>query len=498
MTRFLPVSRALCVSALLLTGCAHAPAAAPQVNIRAQRALAGDLDRVFGASLTQNALWGVQVKSLDTGRVLYSRNAATLMMPASNMKIVTLAAAAETLGWDYRFKTTLETTGTIEDGVLKGPLIVRGTGDPTINSRNGRAAALFDEWAAALRAAGVTRIEGRVEGDASAFDDRRLGQGWAWDYLEAGYAAPVAALEYNENIATVTIRPGTKPGDAAALQLAPSTGLGLLYHVVTGEPGSRTAITLERRTYDNYLDVSGSIAVDSAPVTRDVAVVSPAKYFVHSLLIGLVERGIPVSGLPVDLSEAPPEVEPLPRRLIHESLSPPLRDIATTMMKISQNLYAETLLKAVGAAKSGTGSAATGRRASSDVFTAWGIPESQYVQADGSGLSRYGYVTPAMIVTLLERLHADPRHRDTFAATLPIAGKDGTISTRLRATRAEANAVAKTGSISNVRALSGYVRTRDGELLAFSILANNFTIPAATITWMTDLAVETLANHTNR
>jgi D-alanyl-D-alanine carboxypeptidase/D-alanyl-D-alanine-endopeptidase (penicillin-binding protein 4) len=496
--RVAALSRALCLGALLLSGCAHAQPAAPAVNVRAQRALTGDLDRIFGAPPTANALWGVQIKSLDSGRTLYSRNASTLMMPASNMKIVTLAAAAETLGWDYRFKTTLETTGTIEGGVLRGPLIVRGTGDPTINRRNGRAAALFDEWAAALRAAGITRIEGAIEGDASAFDDRRLGQGWAWDYLEAGYAAPVGALEYNENIATVTIQPGAKPGETAALQLAPSTGLGLLYHVVTGEPGSRTAITLERRTYDNYLDVSGSIAVDSPPVTRDVAVVSPTKYFVHSLLLGLVERGIPVAGLPVDLLERRPDLETLPRRVIHESLSPPLRDIATTMMKVSQNLYAETLLKAIGASRDGSGSAASGRRASSDVFAAWGIRESDYVQADGSGLSRYGYVTPAMIVTLLDRMHADPRHRAAFAATLPIAGKDGTISTRLRATRAEANAIAKTGSIANVRALSGYVRTRDGETLAFSILANNFTVPAATITWMTDLAVETLANYSNR
>ena len=495
--RGLAVSRALCLGAVLLSGCAHAaPATAPKPNPRAERSLAADLTGIFGSAMTANALWGVHIKSLDTGRVLYSRNASTLMMPASNMKIVTLAAAAETLGWDYRFKTTLETDGTIEAGAVKGALIVRGSGDPTINSRNGRAAALFDEWAAALRAAGITRIEGGIAGDASAFDDRRLGQGWAWDYLEAGYAAPIGALEYNENIASVSIRPGVKPGDAAALQLAPSTGLGLLYRVTTGEAGSRTSITLERRTYDNYLDVSGSIAADSPPLTRDVAVVSPTKYFVHSLLIGLVERGIAVSGLPVDLAERPPDVHPLPRRVIHESLSPPLRDIATTMMKVSQNLYAETLLKATGGAAGSGGTAATGRRASADVFTRWGIPDHAYVQADGSGLSRYNYVTPAMIVTLLERMHADPRHRDAFTATLPIAGKDGTISTRMRTTRAEANAVAKTGSIANVRALSGYVRTRDGELLAFSMLANNFTVPAATINWMTDLAVETLANHT--
>ena len=113
---------------------------------------------------------------------------------------------------------------------------------------------------------------------------------------------------------------------------------------------------------------------------------------------------------------------------------------------------------------------------------------------DGSGLSRYNYVTAETMVAVLERMYRDPRHRDAFIATLPIAGRDGTISTRLRKTHAEGNAVAKTGSIANVRSLSGFVKTRDGEMLVFSILANDFVIPSATITWIADVAVETLAN----
>jgi D-alanyl-D-alanine carboxypeptidase/D-alanyl-D-alanine-endopeptidase (penicillin-binding protein 4) len=181
-----------------------------------------------------------------------------------------------------------------------------------------------------------------------------------------------------------------------------------------------------------------------------------------------------------------------------ESRSPPLGAIAATMMKTSQNLYAETLLKAIGAATGGIGSAESGRTAAAGVFAAWGIAPGGYVQADGSGLSRYDYVSADLIVTVLERLFRDPRHRAAFAATLPIAGRDGTIASRMKATRAEANATAKTGSISNVRALSGYVRTRDGEPLAFSILANSFTIPAATVNYITDVAVETLANYTGR
>ena len=447
----------------------------------------------------EQGLWGVQVKSLETGRLLYGHNARKLMMPASNMKIVTLAAAAETLGWDHRFKTTLETTAPIENGALKGDLIVRGSGDPTINTRANRATALFDEWAAALKAAGISRIDGNIVGDASAFDRRRLGQGWSWDYLQYGYAAPVGALEFNEDIATLSIRPGGKAGEDAGLELTPGAGLGLVHHVVTGEPGSPTAIDLERHPDGNWLDVIGSIAVDAKPASRDVAVANPTIYFAHALLLALVQRGIAVQGMPVELQESKVAVAALPRQVLVESQSPPLREIATTMMKVSQNLYAETLLKTIGAVKSqGTGSAEAGLAAARDVFAAWNIQPGTYVQADGSGLSRYDFVTAEMIVTLLERMYEDPRHHDAFVATLPIAGKDGTISTRMKDTRAEANAVAKTGSIANVRALSGYVRTRDGEMLAFSVLANSFTIPAATVNWIADLAVERLANHTRR
>jgi D-alanyl-D-alanine carboxypeptidase/D-alanyl-D-alanine-endopeptidase (penicillin-binding protein 4) len=128
-----------------------------------------------------------------------------------------------------------------------------------------------------------------------------------------------------------------------------------------------------------------------------------------------------------------------------------------------------------------------------ETLTSWGIPRDAYVISDGSGLSRYNYLSAGMITAILERMHRDPRHREEFAATLPIAGRDGTISSRMRRTLADGNATAKTGSIANVRSLSGYVRTRDGEMLAFSILANDFVIPAPTVNWIADLAVEILA-----
>jgi serine-type D-Ala-D-Ala carboxypeptidase/endopeptidase (penicillin-binding protein 4) len=165
---------------------------------------------------------------------------------------------------------------------------------------------------------------------------------------------------------------------------------------------------------------------------------------------------------------------------------------------VSQNQYAETLLKAMGAAGGGLGTAAAGRRAATRVLGEWGVSPDALVMSDGSGLSRYNYTSASALTTILERMYRDDRHREPFVATMPVAGHDGTIASRMQRTRAQGNVLAKTGSIANVRSLSGYVRTQDGEQLVFSIVANDFVAPAATITWMADLACEILANFTRR
>ena len=235
-----------------------------------------------------------------------------------------------------------------------------------------------------------------------------------------------------------------------------------------------------------------------ATANRTIAVVNPTVHFAQSLRDGLVARGIAVTGDGVDLDDIAPELPPTPRRVLVTTQSPPLSEIATVLMKVSQNLYAETLLKALGASRGGLGTFDGGLRASRETLASWGVPRDAHVLYDGSGLSRYNYLTPETLTTILERMYKDPRHKETFAATLPIAGKDGTISSRLRRTRAEGNAIAKTGSIANVRALSGYVKTRDGETLVFSILTNDFVIPAATVNYIADLGVEILSNFTRK
>lgn len=500
--------RALLASLVLAGSGACAAHAAPdparpvavdsQASRRATAQLQSQLSTIFNAPVTARAAWGVEVRSLDRGDVLFAQNAGKLMMPASNMKVLTLAATAEALGWDYRFTTTLETTAPVEASVLKGDLIIRGNGDPTISTRGKRNEAVFDEWAAALKAAGITSIEGRIIGDDQAFDDEGVGPGWSWDYLEAGYAAPIGALQYNENTADLTTAPGAAVGDPVIVQLAAGAGFTVVNRARTGEgaeSGVRGAVNVTRRIDRPELEISGMIPLGAPPVTRTVAVINPTLFFAQSLKDALTARGIAVNGAAVDGDDVAAEMAAVPdRRVLVTTQSPPLRDVATVLMKVSQNQYAETFLKALGASRGGIGTTGAGRRAARETFAAWGIPDDAYVMSDGSGLSRYNYIAPSTLISVLTRMHSDAKHRDPFVATLPIAGKDGTIARRMRRSRAEGNAVAKTGSIANVRSLSGFVRTRTGEMVVFSIMANDFVIPTATIDWMADLAVEVLAN----
>ena len=467
------------------------------------RQLQTDLATIFNAPVTSRGVWGVDVRSLDTGEILFRHNAERLMMPASNMKILTLAAAAHTLGWDHRFLTTLETTAALENGVLKGDLVVRGTGDPTMSTRDNRATAVFDQWAADLRAAGIASIEGRIIGDDSAFDDEGVGPGWSWDYLEAGYAAPIGALQYNENTADVTITPGAAAGDPAVVAMTPGTGLALINRIrtVAAGEGVRSVARVQRRIDRPEIEISGSIPVGATPLRRTVAVLNPTLYFAQAVKDALTTRGITVSGTAVDGDDVAAELAAKagePARVLVRTESPTLREIGTTLMKVSQNQFAETFLKAIGARKAGIGTTDNGRDAAVELFTSWGIPRDAYVMSDGSGLSRYNYVTPSAVTTILERMYKEAAHRDAFLSTLPIAAKDGTISSRFRRTRGAENVLAKTGSIANVRSLSGFVKTQDGETLVFSIIANHFTAPAATITYLSDTAVEHLANFSRR
>jgi serine-type D-Ala-D-Ala carboxypeptidase/endopeptidase (penicillin-binding protein 4) len=488
------------VSALSLAACYHSkpeltPATAPAPAGRV-RTLQHDLDAILAAPSLDRGYWGVLVQSLKTGETLYARNARKLMMPASNMKIVTLASAAERLGWNYTYETALLAAGAIDGGLLDGDLVVVGAGDPSL--MDATAHPLFAEWAERLKALGISAISGRIIGDDSKFDDEPLGMGWSWDDLPDGYAAGVGALQFNENAARVTIAPGIAAGDPASVTVTPdATGLVIHNRVTTGAAASEESIRTHRLPGSARLELRGSVAVGSAPSVHTVSVDSATLFFVTALRNALTSHGIDVRGPAVDIDDigdAPARDEDVP---LISYRSPPLSTLAIRLMKSSQNQYAETLLRTLGVA-AGTPTAQMGAAATGAILKGWGLADGGLILRDGSGLSRYDYVTPESLVAILAHVDHDETLRSPFEAALPVAGKDGTLASRMKGTPAEGNARAKTGSMANVRALSGYVSTADGEPLVFSILANNFETAGEVVAKTEDAIVVRLAQFRRR
>ncbi|MBI3401002.1 MAG: D-alanyl-D-alanine carboxypeptidase/D-alanyl-D-alanine-endopeptidase [Acidobacteria bacterium] len=485
--------------------------ATPQVRLKpdattappALPALVKDIDAILADPALAHGYWGVVIRSLKNDETLYSLNARKLMMPASNMKIVTLAAAAERLGWNYTYDTWIFGTGPIANGVngvLDGDLLIVGSGDPGIGTIDDMSDRLFANWAERLKSAGIRTIAGRVIGDDNAFDDAELGFGWSWDDLQDDYAAGISALQFNENMARVMVGPGPAAGTSAAVSIAPAySGLTIDSAVTTVAEGAAASasINVSRLPGRSTLALRGTIALGSAPRALDVSVDNPTLFFVNTLRAALIANGIDVRGPAVDIDElpsAPPH--PASPPLIAYT-SPRLSVLAMRLMKISQNQYAETFLKTMGAAL-GTPTAAAGRAAVQTTLQAWGVQPADLIQRDGSGLSRYDYVTPDALATILTHVYRDDRLRRPFEASLPIAGRDGGLTNRMKGTPAEGNARAKTGSMTDVRGLSGFVTTADGEPLVFSILANNFDAPPAAITATMDAIVVRLARFSRR
>lgn len=480
------------VAALILAGavaCGAVAAAQPRPSSReALSRLQGDLSAVIDATELKRVSWGIEIRSLDRDEVLFAHEPQKLLLPASNEKVITLATTADRLGWDYTFTTELSAAGSIDGGVLQGDLIVTGSGDPSLDDWDGKATALFGQWAAELKAHGISIVTGRLVGDDNRLQDVVLGSGWAWDDLDRSFATGVGALQFNQNTARLVVLPGTAVNDLASIHIEPAgSGLSLKSDVRTAPARGALLLETRRGAGSPVLELRGTIPLTAKPVIRLASVVNPTFYFVTALRDALIAAGIEIRGPAVDIDEVA-DAATLDIRtpiLIHRS--PPLSELAVTMMKMSQNLYAETFLSAAG-----------GPPAVREQLSRWGIEEDSVVVADGSGLSRYNMSTAEAFVAILSHVYRDERLRGPFEAALPIAGRDGTLANRMRRTAAAGNARAKTGAFMNARGLAGYVRTADGEPLVFSIMANNFAMPANVIERAADAIVVKLAEFSRK
>lgn len=443
------------------------------------------LDRILDAAELQPSLWGVYVQDLQSGEVLYERNAALPLMPASNQKLLTMAAVLALHGPDRRFQTTLHFDGEIEGSVLRGDLILEGAGDPSFGSREVPGEDPFTQWAAQLAEAGVTRIEGRLIGDDDAFDDEPYPKGWDVDHVtNAAYAPPTSGLSYYDNTSVLALR-SVRVGASATLEMQPSDYLDVENEVRTHARRRGRNVQVERDLGDDALVLSGSVH----PRYRGsltVPISNPTAFALHSFAEALEAAGISVEATLVDVDDLGTRPRYGQAQPLLVAISPPMQKLLELVGKDSNNLYAESLFRSLSQEGSIRGSA----RRTKNLLTGIGVDSDAVSIYDGSGLSRKNLVAPAALGQLLAYMRTHTSG-DAFWEALPAGGEaQTTLQSRLRGLPVRA----KTGSLQNVRALSGYVETADGRPLVFVVIANNFTVPAHRITRAIDAVVLTLAS----
>jgi len=448
-------------------------AAGPSWAVEAEKsALSARIDSILADEMPEGARIGVHVVALGTGRVLYHHRAMEKFIAASNQKLVTAAVALSELGQGYEFTTRLYVAGQVQWSVLHGDVILRGGGDPTLGSRHHHqqqsALEVFGEWARALKAMGVVRVEGDLVADDSFFDRRLLHPDWSPRLAWKPYSAPVSALSVNDNCVRIICKPGAEEGAAAILSVEPDVGVLSLRNLLKTS-ATRHVIWFHREPRSSVVSVGGHILKGSQGFVGSVTVPRPALYAAALLKEALRREGIQVTGQERLVTQS--DLAGRGRwRLVAErrtGLLPVLR----VMLKRSANLYAEQVIKTVGAETGGEGSWKEGLARAEELLCALGFSREEFDLADGSGLSRANRLPPALLTALLVYMDRS-EHGEIFRELLPVCGVDGTLRSRLTQEPYRGAVRAKTGSLSGVSALSGYADTKGGRV-AFSILMND-------------------------
>jgi serine-type D-Ala-D-Ala carboxypeptidase/endopeptidase (penicillin-binding protein 4) len=425
----------------------------------------------------QHAQLGIKVVKVSSGAALFEHDALKLLKPASNVKLFTGALALDRLTPNFRMQTSAYSAKKPSaDGRVQGDLIVYGRGDPSFSSRFHKDFRVpLSKFAQAIFQAGVRSVSGDLIADESYFNTEGFGPGWTWEDLKAGYGAEASALSVHDNVAAIHLSPG-KIGQRCRISTHP-TLVPFQIENRTQTIRERSAILKWRPFLENRIRIGGTLAVNTRGRDLRVTVRRPALWFAQLLRIELERVGIKIAGKAraINWQERHGETMPASPHHLTSIASPDVLRITRTMMKDSQNLYAQLLLLQVGAQnrRAGEDTDQAGIAALQAFSKRAGIGEQEMQLEDGAGLSRGGLVTPNAIVRLLTYMSTH-QHRREFESTLAIAGRDGTLAGRFRKTRAEGNLRGKTGSLNFVHTLSGYVKARSGEVLAFSILLNAY------------------------
>lgn len=464
------------------------------LNVAQSAAVAGlpeQLDALLADSRLDGAHIGVVVRKADSGEIIYSRNGDKRFNPASNEKLLTTSAAAQLLGPAHTFSTTVTHSGLRRASVVTGDLYLKGTGDPTITP------AAYDELAKKVADSGIKQVLGGVVADDSWFDNVRLGTEWAWDDEPFAYAAQISALtvagtaEFDTGVVRVESGPGATVGAPAAITLVPATTyVKVVNRAVTGAAGSARTISVDREHGTNTIVVTGSAPFGSAVGFNLRSVDNPTAYASSLFQAALARHGVRVTK-PGTIGTTPAVTIPVTSRQ-----SIPLGQILVPLLKLSNNGHAEILVKSVGRKMRNQGTWSAGLGSISTFLADSGVRANNLRMVDGSGLSRQDLITPEEVTALLHSAQSKPWFTTWYDA-LPIAGNParlvgGTLASRMVGTAAANNVHAKTGSLTSVSALSGYVTNAAGEKLIFSVISKDW-IGASTRSLEDSIAV-TLAN----
>jgi serine-type D-Ala-D-Ala carboxypeptidase/endopeptidase (penicillin-binding protein 4) len=428
-------------------------------------ALQNDLAGMIARNV-RSGQFGAMVVSLTRGDTLFAQNAGEMMQPASTMKLFSTAVALDRFGPEHRFSTDLLRDGALgADGTVNGSVYLRADGDPSMSARFYKDPNLpMATLARSVASAGVKHIKGDLVYDASAFDDQKIPDGWKTTYLGAAYAARVSALSLNENLVWVVVQPN---GKAANVTLEPAT-TSIPVRSTVRLVGGRGGRIIARRAADGGIDVSGSIGSASGPLRYSLVVDDPALFTAGALRAALQNVGITVDGT-VKSGKTPASAEK-----VASFDSPPLSQIVSEMNRESINIVAELLFRdaARASASNGTVTAASGLANLREFLQKKvGVDPQSVKVSDGSGLSTLDYLTPRVMIELLSYAHRGP-WSSAFHGSLPVAGESELLRRRMRATPAQGNLHAKTGTTNDVIALGGYVTSKSGEIIAFSFIYN--------------------------
>jgi len=513
------------------------------------RPLSDRIAEVLSAPDLARGFWGIEVVALSsdktpgttfgipTGKTLYSQNADKLFTPASNTKLVTTAAALALIGPDYKFRTTVETTGTLDRyGRLNGDLVLVGHGDPNLSGRelpydlktqrNDDPIQALEALADALVQKGVKFIDGDIVADDSYFAFERYGEGWSQDDLVWADGAPVSALTINDNVVFVNILPADRPGEKAFVSVKPFADYYRLDNrIITTPAGTGRKFFVNREPGSMVLTLWGNMPLDDAGANEALAIEDPAEFAAGLFRQLLEKRGIviyghqrtrhtelatlstfsvtaiaPLRGGRVNdrVTEKDDDGQPRPLKtdqpiMLASYESKPLLQDIRVINKVSQNLHAEILLRLLGRERGNAGTVEGGLEVLRGFLTKAGVSSDEYVFYDGSGLSRQNLATPHAIVQLLRYCSTQPWGAD-YKATFPVAGVDGSLTERFTSPRLRNRVMAKTGALGGVKALSGYATTDAGQVVAFSILSNNFNLPAKRVTDAIDQLVQAIVD----